>query len=156
VNGHLVNNDDPFVMHGLGGLSAAAPAFNPVSSMYQPPPPGPPPYTGGSSSGGSPPAPEGDTFNNAGSSHRAADESNDRSNGSNSRNAQCSDDTGPVIVNGSTTNKKGKQPAGTDPMADVTRFLCVPDVQTDDFDPNMLFGRVKAEVSKHHFLTLTS
>jgi hypothetical protein len=30
VNGHLVNNDDPFVMHSLGGLSAAASAFNPI------------------------------------------------------------------------------------------------------------------------------
>jgi hypothetical protein len=153
VNGHLVNNDDPFVMHGLGGLSAAAPAFNPVSSMYQPPPPGPPPYTGGSSSGGSPPAPEGDSSDNNGNGHRAHE---GRSGGSSSREGQPSDDTGPVIVDGSTPNKKGKQPVPVQMAADATRFLRVENVQVDDFHPQMLFGRVKAEVSIHPFLELTA
>jgi hypothetical protein len=62
---------------------------------------------------------------------RAADESNDRSS---SREGQLSDDTGPVIVDGSTPNKKGKQPVPTVP-ADVTRFLRIENVQVDDFHP---------------------
>jgi hypothetical protein len=111
----------------------------------------------GRSSGGSPPAPGGNYPDTSGNSHRTTNESNDRSSGRSSRNGgQCSDDTGPVIVNGSTPGNKGKQPMRTDPMALATRFLRIPDVQTDDFDPNMLFGRVKALVSTHRFLKLTT
>jgi len=147
-----VDNDDPFVMNGLG-LSAAAPAFNPNPSWHQPPPP--PPDIGGSS-GASPEgdsAPSSSSRDTSGNGHRANE---GRSNGSSSREGQSSDDNGPVIVNGSTPSNKGKQPVGTDPMAGATRFICVPNVQADDFDPNMLFGRVKALVSKPHFLELTA
>jgi hypothetical protein len=80
---------------------------------------------------------------------RAADESNDRSS---SRGGQPSDDTGPVIIDGSTPNKKGKQPVPTVP-ADATRFLRIENVQVDDFHPQMLFDRVKADVSIHPFLS---
>jgi hypothetical protein len=144
-SGNQASPEDPFAV--TLGLSAAAPPF-------QPGPPPPPGNAGmGGSSSESPPAPEGDHANNSGNGHRANE---GRSGGSSSREGQPSDDTGPVIANGSTPSTKGKQPVGADPMADATRFLCVPGVQTDDFDPNMLFGRVKALVSKHHFFTLTS
>ena len=129
------------------GLSAAAPPFNPWPHWRQPPP-GPPPGMGGSS-GTSPPAPEGDRSNNGGNSNSARD---GRSSDSSSREGQSSDDAGPVIVNGSNSGSKGKQPV----LSEATRFIRIGNVQVDDFHPQMLFGRVKADVSVHPFSELTT
>jgi len=142
----------------MARLSAAAPAFDPNPGHYPwNEPPGPPPGMGGPSSstppGGDSSDNSGSSNNNSGNGHTAT---GGRSSGSSSGNRQCSDDTGPVIVDGSTPNKKSKQPvrAATTTMADATRFLRIPKVQPDNFDENMQFGRVKALVSTPSILKL--
>jgi hypothetical protein len=120
----------------------------------------------GGPSGTSPPAPEGGSRRNSGNNHGAANEPNSRSGGSSPQDGQASDeDSVPVIVDGSNTNKKGKQPVPTAPLtaptaplpdADATRFLRVEHMQLDDWHPQMLVGRIKSSVSTHSILELTA
>jgi hypothetical protein len=120
----------------------------------------------GGPSGTSRPAPEGGSRRNSGNNHGAANEPNNRSGGSSPNDGQASDDDYvPVIVDGSTTSKKGKQPVPTAPLpaptaplpdADATRFIRIERMQLDDWHPQMLVGRIKALVSTHSILELTA
>jgi hypothetical protein len=131
-------------------LSADAPPFQPGPYSIWVPAPAAPPTRGVFTS--APPA-----YNN-GDSHRV---DLGQPSGSTSHNVQPADQAGPVIVDGSNANKRGKQPVPAvpaDPLpdADATRFIRIERVQLDDFHPEMQIGRIKSGVSTHPFLELTA
>lgn len=142
-------------MNRLVGLSAAAPVFNPSMSHnpWNQPPPQARDVTGSSGSRQHEFFPS--TSGTLSPTHPGAHR---RSSGSSSREGQHCTDDGPVIVDGSASKPQPEQATRADPapVLESTRFLQVENVQVDDFHPQMLFGRVKALVSRHPFLNLTA